>query len=62
MKVGVCLTLTEDGSSMGDSLVDAATRAERIGFDGIWFFDSIGRTRALPDPLIGLSVAAAVTE
>ena len=62
MKVGVCLTLTEDGSSMGDSLVDAATRAERIGFDGIWFFDSIGRARALPDPLIGLSVAAAVTE
>ena len=47
---------------MGDSLVDAATRAERIGFDGIWFFDSIGRSRALPDTLIGLSVAAALTE
>ena len=62
MKVGVCLTLTDDRSTMRDSLIDAAKRAERIGFDGIWFFDSIGRARALPDPLIGLSVAAAVTE
>ena len=35
---------------------------ERLGFDGLWFFDTIGRARALPDPLIGVSVAASVTE
>jgi alkanesulfonate monooxygenase SsuD/methylene tetrahydromethanopterin reductase-like flavin-dependent oxidoreductase (luciferase family) len=62
MKLGVCITLTDDGGASRDRLVDGARRVERLGFDGLWFFDTIGRARALPDPLISASVAAAVTE
>ena len=62
MKCGVCITLTDDGGASRDRLVDGARRVERLGFDGLWFFDTIGRARALPDPLISASVAAAVTE
>ncbi|MEE2689415.1 MAG: LLM class flavin-dependent oxidoreductase [Pseudomonadota bacterium] len=61
MKVGVCITLSENGIDR-DQLVEGARLVERIGFDGLWFFDTIGRARALPDPLIALSVAAAVTD
>ena len=36
---------------------------ERIGFDGIWLGDSVGRARwPVPDPLIWLTAAAAATE
>jgi alkanesulfonate monooxygenase SsuD/methylene tetrahydromethanopterin reductase-like flavin-dependent oxidoreductase (luciferase family) len=36
---------------------------EDIGFDGIWFGETIGRTEAArPDPLIWLSYAAAATQ
>lgn len=62
MKVGVCITLTDDGTASRDRLVEGARLVEDVGFDGLWFFDTIGRARALPDPLISLSVAAAVTE
>src|SRR5262249_919215 len=36
-------------------------RIEAAGFDSAWVFDSIGRGFLLPDPLVALSVAAAVT-
>src|SRR5262245_66404150 len=36
---------------------------ERLGFDGIWLGDSVGRARwPVPDPLLWLSAAAAATE
>ena len=36
---------------------------EDIGFDGIWFGETIGRmTSARPDPLVWLSMAAAGTQ
>jgi alkanesulfonate monooxygenase SsuD/methylene tetrahydromethanopterin reductase-like flavin-dependent oxidoreductase (luciferase family) len=53
-----------DGSALGAGDVSSRARLiERIGFDGIWFGDSIGRgTRPRPDPLMTLAVAAAATE
>jgi alkanesulfonate monooxygenase SsuD/methylene tetrahydromethanopterin reductase-like flavin-dependent oxidoreductase (luciferase family) len=52
-----------DGSAL--SAADVMARAqllERIGFDGIWFGDSISRgPRPRPDPLMTLAVAAAAT-
>jgi alkanesulfonate monooxygenase SsuD/methylene tetrahydromethanopterin reductase-like flavin-dependent oxidoreductase (luciferase family) len=42
-------------------LVGSARTAERLGFDSLWFFDAMNRGFILPDPLIGVSVAAAVT-
>ena len=41
---------------------DYARRIEASGFPGIWVGDSLGRGRPTLDPLIELSVLAAVTE
>jgi alkanesulfonate monooxygenase SsuD/methylene tetrahydromethanopterin reductase-like flavin-dependent oxidoreductase (luciferase family) len=64
MRLGVNLPMTSaDGSPLtGDALIDGARLIERTGFDSLWCFDAIGRGFMLPDPLIGVSVAAAVTE
>ena len=62
MKIGVCISLTEAQAISREKLVEGPKMIERLGFDGLWFFDTIGRARALPDPLIGVSVAASVTE
>ena len=64
MRLGVNLPMTAaDGSPLtGDRLIDGARMIERVGFDGLWCFDAIGRGFILPDPLIAVSVAAAVTE
>ena len=64
MRLGVNLPMTAaDGSPLtGDRLIDGARMIERTGFDGLWCFDAIGRGFILPDPLIAVSVAAAVTE
>ena len=63
MRLGVGVaTMSPDGSPLtGDVLVGSARTAERIGFDSLWFFDAMNRGFILPDPLIGVSVAAAVT-
>jgi alkanesulfonate monooxygenase SsuD/methylene tetrahydromethanopterin reductase-like flavin-dependent oxidoreductase (luciferase family) len=63
MRLGVGVaTLNPDGSPLtGDVLVGGARMAERLGFDSLWFFDAMSRGFILPDPLIGVSVAAAVT-
>ncbi|MGH7385512.1 MAG: LLM class flavin-dependent oxidoreductase [Candidatus Rokuibacteriota bacterium] len=63
MRLGVGVaTLSPDGSPLtGDALVRSARLAEQLGFDSVWFFDSLGRGFILPDPLIGVSIAAAVT-
>jgi len=53
-----------DGSALTFARVaERARLIERIGFDGIWIGDSIGRgPRPRPDPLMYLAVAAAATE
>jgi alkanesulfonate monooxygenase SsuD/methylene tetrahydromethanopterin reductase-like flavin-dependent oxidoreductase (luciferase family) len=63
VRLGVSVpTARADGSPLtGDALVGSARHIERAGFDSAWFFDAIGRGFILPDPLIGASVAAAVT-
>jgi len=63
MRLGVSVpTARADGSPLtGDALVGSARQIEEAGFDSAWFFDAIGRGFILPDPLIGASVAAAVT-
>lgn len=64
MRLGIALpTLSPDGSPLtGNALVSAARMIEDAGFDSLWCFDAIGRGTLLPDPLIALSVAAAVTQ
>jgi alkanesulfonate monooxygenase SsuD/methylene tetrahydromethanopterin reductase-like flavin-dependent oxidoreductase (luciferase family) len=46
-----------------DYVMQRAKVIERVGFDGIWMGDSVGRVpRAVPDVLIWLVVAAAATQ
>src|SRR5262245_24843770 len=63
MRLGVILPrMTHDGGALtGEALISGARAIERAGFDSLWCFDAIGRGFILPDPLIALSVAAAVT-
>ena len=63
MRLGVTMPRTAaDGSPLtGTSFVDSVRRVERLGLDSLWAFDAIGRGFMLPDPLIAVSVAAAVT-
>src|SRR5258708_37569561 len=53
-----------DGSALAAADVSArAQLIERIGFDGIWFGDTVGRgTRPRADPLMTLAIAGAATE
>lgn len=64
MRLGVNLPMTapDGGPLTGDALIAGARRIEHAGFDSLWCFDAIGRGFSLPDPLIAVSVAAAVTE
>lgn len=64
MRLGVILPTTRAGGSplTGETLSGNARLLERLGFDSVWCFDSIGRGFILPDPLIAVSIAAAVTE
>src|SRR5262245_2180210 len=63
MRLGIALPRGEEGGQP----LGAATLAEggrgsgAAGFASAWVFDSIGRGFLLPDPLVALSVAAAVT-
>jgi len=63
MRLGVTQASSRaDGSALtGDALRTGARLVEQIGFDSLWCFDAIGRGFILPDPLIGVSVAASVT-
>ncbi len=65
MRLGISLpTRRADGRapSIGD-LMRRAQLIERIGFDGIWMGDSVGRASfPVPDPLAWLTAAAAGTE
>src|SRR5262245_43672641 len=50
------------GPPFGPSrLADAARHIEAAGFESAWAFDAVGRGSLLPDPLMALAVAGAVT-
>ena len=62
MRVGIG-SLTEDRQNLTRAaLVQSAKAVEAAGYDGLWFFDALGRGDILPDPLIGATLAASVTE
>ena len=64
MRLGVSLPNAgvDGGPLTGAVLMDSARAVERAGLDSLWCFDSIGRGFMIPDPLIAVSVAAAVTQ
>jgi len=64
MRLGLTMPRTgPDGAALSrETLIADARLIERLGFDSLWCFDAIGRGFILPDPLIAVSVAAAVTE
>lgn len=63
MRLGVVLSSSRlaTGPLTGEGLSGAARLVEDLGFDSFWCFDAISRGFILPDPLIAVSVAAAVT-
>jgi alkanesulfonate monooxygenase SsuD/methylene tetrahydromethanopterin reductase-like flavin-dependent oxidoreductase (luciferase family) len=62
VRLGVAIAPAHPDSPLtGQVLATSARAAERLGFDSLWFFDALNRGFMLPDPLIGVSVAAAVT-
>lgn len=62
MRLGINFAVQKNAAITGDKVVASMRAAERLGFESLWFFDAIGRGAFHPDPLIQLSVAAAVTE
>jgi alkanesulfonate monooxygenase SsuD/methylene tetrahydromethanopterin reductase-like flavin-dependent oxidoreductase (luciferase family) len=64
MRLGVSLpnSSLDGGPLTGAALTAGARAVERAGFDSLWCFDSIGRGFMIPDPLIAVSVVAAVTQ
>lgn len=62
MRLGISISTTTDDTITGEKVVAGMKAAERIGFAGLWFFDTIGRGYHTPDPLIQASVASAVTD
>ena len=62
MRIGVSLPIPPAESTNAAYMIEGMRRVERLGFDGLWFFDTVGRGNFRPDPLILASVAAAVTD
>ncbi len=65
MRLGMSLPHQQpDGSAPTVAqLSERARLIERVGFDGIWYGDSLGRgDRPRPDPLMCLAVVAAATQ
>ena len=64
MRLGVTMPHTLPGGAplAPDTFATTARLVERLGFASLWCFDAISRGFMLPDPLIAVSVAAAVTE
>jgi alkanesulfonate monooxygenase SsuD/methylene tetrahydromethanopterin reductase-like flavin-dependent oxidoreductase (luciferase family) len=65
VRLGISLpTRQADGRATTiDQIMRRAQVIERIGFDGIWLGDSVGRVKwPVPDPLLWLTAAAAATE
>ncbi len=64
MRVHVVNFLRPDPDYAGrtlDYLVGLARQVEARGFAGLWLTDSFGRGRPTLDPIVGMSVVAAVT-
>lgn len=62
MRLGINPAVQHDETIDGGTMVETYRTIERIGFDSLWFFNAIGRGYYIPDPLILMSVAAAVTD
>src|SRR3981189_2052339 len=65
MRVHVVNFLRPDPDYAGrtlDYLVGLARQVEAKGFTGLWLTDSFGRGRATLDPIVLMSVIAAVTQ
>jgi alkanesulfonate monooxygenase SsuD/methylene tetrahydromethanopterin reductase-like flavin-dependent oxidoreductase (luciferase family) len=62
MRLGVSLDIHGVKTAAGRSYTGAMRTVERVGFDGLWFFDTIGRGMYWVDPVSAMSAAAAVTE
>jgi alkanesulfonate monooxygenase SsuD/methylene tetrahydromethanopterin reductase-like flavin-dependent oxidoreductase (luciferase family) len=62
MRLGISFRIGKDVSITSGKVTANMRAAERLGFDSLWVFDSIGRGSVALDPLIQVSVAATVTE
>ena len=61
MRIGIAYLGAESQSLTRNSLLESARATEAAVFNGLWFFDAVGRGVILPDPLIALTLAASVT-
>ena len=62
MRLGVSLNMHGPSTATGRAYTGAMRTAEKVGFDGIWFFDTVGRGTFRVDPVSAMAAAAAVTE
>ena len=62
MRIGLGFLPADRQNLTRSVLVQSAKAVEAAGYDGLWFFDAMGRGDILPDPLIGATLAASVTE
>src|SRR5258708_33004447 len=65
MRVHVVNVLRPEPEMKGrtlDRIADLARQVEAKGFTGLWLTDSFGRGRATLDPIVLMSVVAAVTQ
>jgi alkanesulfonate monooxygenase SsuD/methylene tetrahydromethanopterin reductase-like flavin-dependent oxidoreductase (luciferase family) len=64
VRLGASLPITGPGGApLGPGvLARGAAAIEEMGFASIWAFDSFGRGFVIPDPFVGLAVAAGATE
>ncbi len=62
MRIGLAFLEQNRQNLTRAGLAQTAKAVEGAGFDGLWFFDAMGRGDILPDPLIGATLAASVTE
>lgn len=62
MRLGVSLNIQGEQIATGRSYTEGMRLAEKVGFEGLWFFDTVGRGTFRPDPVSAMSAAASVTE
>lgn len=62
MKIGISLSTRNAAAMRGKPYVEAIANVEKLGFDGIWFFDAIGRGYLNTDAFGASDAAAAVTD
>lgn len=61
MRLGIVLS-TRDGDAIeGGAFARSIQDVEDVGFDGVWFFDAIGRGYLNPDALSAAAAAGALT-